>query len=111
MKELVATGHVFVQRTRALEMFETQDAAHAAVETTVADLTTRSFAHSTMQTQDVCDVYGVLREGEGWYLRLCIDESAPEVAIVSFHLLERPLRTNGGEVRPKAHQGNKGGGQ
>jgi hypothetical protein len=64
-----------------------------------------------MQTQDVCDVYGIVREADGWYLKLCIDEGVPEVAIISFHLLERPLRTNGGEIKPKTHQGSKGGGQ
>jgi len=110
VKELVAIGQVFVQRTRALDMFSTQEAAYAAVEETVAGLTARSFAHSTAQTRDVCDVYGVLREGEGWYLKLCVDDDVPEVAIISFHLLERPLRTNGGVIKPKAYPG-RGGGQ
>jgi hypothetical protein len=64
VKELVAAGRVFVQRMRALEMFATQAEAYEAVEVTIADLTTRSFAHSTVQTQDVCDVYGVVRDGE-----------------------------------------------
>jgi hypothetical protein len=106
VKELVAAGQVFVQRTRALDMFPSQEAAYVAAESTVAALTARSFAHSTAQAHDVCDGYGVVREGQGWYLKLCIDESVPEVAIISFHLLERPLRTNGGEVRPQMRLGS-----
>lgn len=90
-------------------MFATQDEAYEAVEVTIASLTIRSFAHTTVQTQDVCDVYGVVREGEGWYLKLCIDNAVPEVAVVSFHLLERPLRTNGGEVQPHG-PGSRGSG-
>jgi len=100
VKELVADGRVFVQRTRALDMFPTLEAAYGAVETAVAGLTPRCFAQSTTQAFDVCDVYGIYRGDEGWYLKLCIDEGVPEVAILSFHRLERPLRTNGGEIKP-----------
>ncbi len=32
--------------------------------------------------------------------QVTVDESVPEVAVISFHPLERPLRTNGGMVRP-----------
>jgi hypothetical protein len=93
--------------TRALNFFDTMEAASEAVQLTVAGLTARAFAHSTQQTQDVCDVYGVLVEGGGWYLKICIDELLPEVAVVSFHPLERPLRTNGGEVRPQGWDSSK----
>jgi hypothetical protein len=103
VKELVAAGQVFVQRTRAMDFFPTADAAYAQVRTTVAALTTKAFSHSIEQTQDVCDVYGVIVDG-GWYLKLCIDETVPELAVVSFHPLDRPLRTNGGEVKPKGWQ-------
>jgi hypothetical protein len=48
----------------------------------------------------VIDVYGVVREGAGWMLKICIDEAVPEVVCVSFHPLERgDLRTNGGLVK------------
>jgi hypothetical protein len=108
VKQLVSEGKVFVQKTRALEFFATMEAAYLTVEATVSGLTTKAFAHSMQQTQDVCDVYGVLVEGDGWYLKICIDEgtpeNAPEVAVVSFHPLERPLRTNSGEVKPKGWQ-------
>ena len=35
----------------------------------------------------------------GWYLKLTVDDEMPEVAITSFHPLEAPLRTRGGEVK------------
>jgi hypothetical protein len=105
VKTLVAQGHFFVQRARALAFFSTREEAYLTIEEVTAQLTLRQFAHSISQTQDVCDVYGVvLTDNGGWYLKICIDESVPEVAVISFHPLERPLRTNGGEVKPKGWQ-------
>jgi hypothetical protein len=54
------------------------------------------------QTYDICDVYGVAREGGGWMLKIYIDETVPgtELTIISFHPLRHPLRTNGGFVKP-----------
>ena len=61
----------------------------------------RHFSHSLQQIWDVCDVYGVKAGGGGgWYLKITLDEQVPEVAVVSFHPLERALRTNGGTVKP-----------
>jgi len=49
----------------------------------------------------VADVYGVARDEGGWYLKLTIiDEDGPEVLVISFHPLERPIKTNGGLVLP-----------
>jgi hypothetical protein len=48
----------------------------------------------------VADVYGVRFRGGGWYLKLTVDDEMPEVAIISFHPLEAPLRTSGGEIKP-----------
>ena len=46
-------------------------------------------------------MYGVrIADGSGWYLKITIDETVPEVAVISFHPLERPLKTNGGMVKP-----------
>ena len=62
-------------------------------------LSERDYAHQSKQT-DILDVYGVLRVGGGWMLKICIDETIPEVAVVSFHPLEWPLRTNRGVLKP-----------
>ena len=101
VQALVAADSFIVQIGRAATEFPTIGDAQGAVKLTVKGLTTRAFAHSVQLTYDLCDVYGVTRDGVGWYLKLCIDESVPEVAIISFHPLERDLRTNGGTVKAR----------
>jgi hypothetical protein len=101
VKTLVADDKVFIQRTRALAFFEDREAAKEAVKKVFSTLTLRSYAETKIQTYDTCDVYGVRWEGDGWYLKLCVDETMPEVVVVSFHPLEHPLRTKGGMVNPK----------
>ena len=59
-----------------------------------------AFAHTVQLTQDVADVYGVKIDNAGWYMKLTIDKQVPEVAVISFHPLEKPLKTNGGVVQP-----------
>jgi hypothetical protein len=94
---------VFVQmgeKTKAA-FNDSRKAATDAARATIAGLTVKAFAHSLEQTWDVCDVYGVkMADGSGWYLKLTVDEEIPEVAVVSFHPLERDLKTNGGTVKP-----------
>jgi len=58
------------------------------------------YAETVELTWDVADVYGVQIDGEGWYLKIAIDEEQPEVAVISFHPLERRLKTRGGWVNP-----------
>lgn len=95
-----AKGGLFIQRTRALDYFASLSEALETARQVIRDLTINSFAHSVQLTYDVADVYGVRIDGSGWYLKLTIDEEAPEVAVISFHPLERALRTNGGVVKP-----------
>jgi hypothetical protein len=100
VRELAASGQVFVQRSRALDSFDSLEEAFEAACQTLVGLTEDSFSHTVDLTWDVADVYGVVREDGGWYLKICIDEEEPEVAVISFHRLERPLRTRAGVVRP-----------
>ena len=100
VKTLVADGKVFIQRNRALVFFADREAATRAVQQVISGLTLRSFAETKTQTYDTCDVYGVRWGDEGWYLKICVDETMPEVAVLSFHPLAHPLRTNGGMVSP-----------
>jgi hypothetical protein len=93
-------GGLFIQRTRALDFFETFGDAVRAARAAIAGLGEAQFSSTVTLTWDVADVYGVRIEGHGWYLKLTIDEGVPEVAVISFHPLERPLKTNGGMVRP-----------
>jgi len=100
IKDLAKEGRLFIQRTRALDFFATLSEALQTARTTLLDLEISNFAHTVKMTYDVADVYGVVVEGEGWYLKLTIDEQEPEVVVISFHPLERPLKTRGGILKP-----------
>ena len=39
-------------------------------------------------------------QSSGWYVKLCIDHDTPEVAVISFHPPEHPMRTPAGVVKP-----------
>ena len=68
--------------------------------TAIDGLTVKDFVKTVQQTWDVVDVYGLRRrDGAGWMLKLYIDQ-ATQVTVISFHPLERPIKTNGGWVRP-----------
>lgn len=109
MKELGEAGRVRLLRTRALQPLEKAFPNLSAREITVlasrtiAHLSLASFAHSIEQSFVVCDVYALRYEQRGFYVKLYLDiERTGEELVVcmSFHLLERPLMTNGGEVKP-----------
>jgi hypothetical protein len=51
-------------------------------------------------TYDVADEYGLNIDGAGWYIKLCIDRTVPEVVVISFHTPQRPMRTKAGMVKP-----------
>jgi Motility quorum-sensing regulator, toxin of MqsA len=100
VKALVAAGSFFVQETKAQAFHETYRQAALAVREVCAQLTERQFARTESLTWDEADVYGVRYQQRGWYLKLTIDEAIPEVAIISFHPLQRPLWTNAGVTKP-----------
>ena len=101
VKSMVEAGQFMIQQGRArVFLGGSFQEARVAMKEVIADLSVRNFSHSVQLTWDVADVYGVRFRGGGWYLKLTIDEETPEVAIISFHPLEAPLRTSGGEVKP-----------
>jgi hypothetical protein len=102
VKELAALpSGLFVQVGRASAFFPNRKAAIEACRSAISSLTTKEFAETQKLTWDTADVYGVrMANGAGWYLKITIDEKVPEVAVISFHPLERPLKTNGGMVQP-----------
>lgn len=100
VQELAGAKRIWVQKTRAADFFlTTSDAIRVAREVVMA-LTNDDFSHSTQLTVDLCDVYGIVIDGDGWFLKLCVDVDVPELLIVSLHPLERPLKTNRGMVNP-----------
>jgi hypothetical protein len=104
VQALVAADKVFAHRTSALDHFPTPADCYAAIKTTVANLTTREYAHPLKQGEVICDVYVVVLNGDDtWYFKYYIDEQVPgeEMTTISLHPLKYPQRTNSGVRNPK----------
>ena len=56
-------------------------------------LTIDNFYQTVTLTYDVADEYGLTIDGTGWYIKLCIDRTVPEVVVISFHPPKWPMRT------------------
>jgi hypothetical protein len=53
---------------------------------------------SLAEARDPCDVYVAVISGRGWYVKLTL--LSEQVLLISFHPLERPIRTaRGREVK------------
>jgi hypothetical protein len=103
VKKLVASGAFLLQKGRARDMLVpplTYKQALAFVAAAVQSLTIDNFHRTVTLTYDVADEYGLNFNGSGWYIKLCIDHSVPEVAVISFHPPERPMRTRAGTIKP-----------
>lgn len=98
---MVSNDEFFCAYESAVAYFGTPDEARRAVQETVATLDESSFAETVKLLRHIADIYGVIGDDGGWYLKLTvIDTAGPEVLIISFHPLERPIKTNGGLVSP-----------
>ncbi len=93
---------LFIKRTRALDYFATRKVAYEKAREIIANLTVGSFSKSEQQQfGEWCDTYGIQIDGAGWLLKFTIDESMPQVVVISLHPLEKgPLKTNKGMVTP-----------
>jgi hypothetical protein len=101
VKEMVAAGQFMIQQGRALVFLGGSfKEARLAMKDVISTLTLQNFSHSDQLVWDMADIYGLQYRGSGWYLKLTIDEKTPEVAIISFHPLQAPLRTNSGVIKP-----------
>ncbi|HEX7505227.1 MAG TPA: hypothetical protein VF550_00545 [Polyangia bacterium] len=86
-----------LSKTKAEASFSSFAQALDAARTMIALLIERDFVE-TKQQRDPCDVYVVVMGNRGWYVKLTI--LAERVILVSFHPLERPMRTaRGHEVK------------
>lgn len=63
-------------------------------------LSVDNFHRSVQLTHDVADEYGLNIDGTGWYIKICIDRTVPEVVVISFHTPQFPMRTKSGTVKP-----------
>lgn len=101
----VASGggrSVVLKKTRALDSFASPAEAYRTTKKVLAQLSLDSFSETvTLRFDMKADVYGVVIGGAGWILKLTVDESVPQVVVISLHPLEKgPLRTRGGMVNP-----------
>jgi hypothetical protein len=101
VKALVAEGRVLVTQ-RVCAWFPTQSESLLTVSEVIATLSGSNFAHNAVLANHVADVYGVVLDDRGWYLKFSVTEDAEgrAVVVISFHPLERALRTRGGVVIP-----------
>jgi hypothetical protein len=89
---------LLLSRTKAEASFPNLTEALAAARSMIESLTEKDFVE-TKQQWDLCDVYAVVIAKQGWYVKLTL--LPDRVILISFHLLERPLRTaRGHEVKP-----------
>ena len=103
-KAEVRADNVHVYRTRAVDIIRSllncsRDAATEFAKRAVLSLKAEDYAHTLEvwggQSQDV---YGLLIEGTGWYLKIEIHVDDGEPGIVSCHPAEYDLRTRRGMV-------------
>lgn len=91
-------GRLYVTVGRASSFFSSRFVAERAARQVIAALTPGQYVHTENLMTGPADVYGVDIDGTGYYLKLYIDERAPEVVVVSLHPPEHPLRTRDGRV-------------
>ena len=103
VKKLVAAGDFMVMKGRALNLLVpplTYGQALAFVAAAIQMLSVDNFHKTVQLTYDVADEYGINIQGTGWYIKLCIDRTIPEVAVISFHTPQFPMLTKAGTVKP-----------
>jgi len=99
IKDLCGRGRILVAH-EICDTFPTRSEAVATLAEILGELSSADFAHTDELEHCLADVYGVIVEGAGWYLKLTVVEAQPAVLVISFHRLERPLKTRGGMVEP-----------
>jgi hypothetical protein len=90
-------------RGRALDLLVpplTYTQANGFVAAAIQMLTEDNFHKTVPLTWDQADEYGVNIDGVGWYIKLYIDRTIPEVTVISFHPPERSMRTKAGTINP-----------
>lgn len=103
VKKLVAAGAFTVMKGRGpgvagstTHLPRSDGLIAAAIQILTAD----NFCETVQLIYDRADVYGINIQSTGWYVKLCIDHDTPEVAVISFHPPEHPMRTPASVVKP-----------
>jgi hypothetical protein len=103
-KAEVRAGNVHVYRGRAIDIIRelrkcSQREARQYAKDAVLSLTVHDYAHSIeTHAGQVHDVYGMVLQEEGWYLKIEINVDDGQPGIVSCHPAEYDLQTRGGIV-------------
>ncbi len=86
----------------ACDHFSTRGEALDWIHGVVADLRTENFAYTVKLEVHTADVYGLVVDGCGWYLKLTLEKDARGelVLVISCHPVEYPLVTRGGTIEP-----------
>lgn len=103
VKKLVAANAFSVMRGRGLSLLVPTlgyVGANSFVAAAIHRLSIDNFYATVKLTYDVADEYGINIDGTGWYIKLYIDTSVPEVTVISFHPPQRAMRTAAGLVKP-----------
>lgn len=88
-----------LSRTKAEASFSTPMQALVAAKAVIEGLTEKDFVEVKHQNPDVCDVYAVVFDARGWYVKFTLVPD--QVLLISLHPLEHPIRTaRGHEVKP-----------
>ncbi len=87
-----AAGDDFPTRTEALDW----------IHGVITELQPVDFAHSVQLQVHAADVYGVVGESCGWYIKLTVERDARGalVLVISCHAVEYPLVTRRGTIEP-----------
>lgn len=103
LQELAAIeGGLLLRQASCLDFFETREQAYETAREVIAGLSLNDYANTEQLAVDLADVYGVKMYGEGWYLKVTVDDDVPDmvVVVISLHPLKWSLKTNGGMVEP-----------
>ena len=86
----------------ACDHFSTRTDALDWIHGVIAELRVQDYAHSVQLEVHTADVYGVVVEGFGWYIKLTItsDACGKLALVISCHPVERPLMTRLGTIEP-----------
>lgn len=103
-KAEVRADNVHVYRTRAVDLIRkargcSRERAVRFAKDAVLSLTSGNYAHTLLLPDGQAhDVYGILLQEEGWYVKIEIHIGDGEPGIVSCHPAEYDLMTRGGVV-------------
>ncbi len=86
----------------ACDYFPTRTEALDWIHGVLAELRAQDFAHSVQLEIHTADVYGVVVDNRGWYLKITVDSDARGrlLLVISCHPIERSLMTRLGVIEP-----------